>query len=712
MILRYIRGLSNKDANFQIWHMINQCNKKTLKNINEKLQNYNDISDVNCCMIKDIIVFKFHRADVDKEAKPVQPKCFIQFVNPAMESARISKVMQRCNNYWPLNKNEYKLKHHKPDIVFSYTAPIIGRLCNYKKVITDHRYGDLAHMTCECIRIDSKFRNLDGHVITGDYGFIQNKELAKVFSRGPKYRLRRAFDINECVVALRSGLNNYVDKVKERLSKPTSQFRFWIDQICKQWEIDARKTLARRNHPVDKNEKLSISAQADLAKLHLNYVVTPTDKAAQNLSIVCKKLYLTKLYEELSFNSSTYKCDSKTYELCNKTPNELINITTNRSMVLGVDVPADMRSLPIIYLIPKFHKSPIKFRTIIASKKCTTKTASKFVGACLSKVMTARKNYCKSIETMTGVNTYWIIDNNQPILDSISKLNRRSLAKTIDTSDFTTLYTNLRHTDIVNQVGSVIYGCMSDDFGFKRTGNKVIWQHTDMPETFNRSDILELIKYIIRSTYFTLGDMTFRQTIGIPMGTDCAPQLANLTLHNLEYDYMRNKMKHKDWATCKKLSNSYRYIDDISTLNGSNILEEEKTSIYPASLQLIKVNQSSSSADVLDLSIDIHNGKFNYKTYDKRRNFNFQIINFPHISSNIPSHLCYSIYKGQVVRHSKLNYNVSDFIVNIKMLNKAVKTRGYKVNILIKEFKDSVNKHNIDKLYDKPTIWLVNKVFK
>ena len=63
------------------------------------------------------------------------------------------------------------------------------------------------------------------------------------------------------------------------------------------------------------------------------------------------------------------------------------------------------------------------------------------------------------------------------------------------------------------------------------------------------------------------------------MGTDCAPQLANLFLFHYEYLYMKNLMRDKLCIT-KWFRNTVRYIDDLLNLN-NNHFEEEIPNIYP-----------------------------------------------------------------------------------------------------------------------------------
>ena len=51
--------------------------------------------------------------------------------------------------------------------------------------------------------------------------------------------------------------------------------------------------------------------------------------------------------------------------------------------------------------------------------------------------------------------------------------------------------------------------------------------------------------------------------------------------------------------------------------------------IYPTELQLNKANSSDTEAPFLDLNLSITNGIVSSKIYDKRDDFNFEIVNFP-----------------------------------------------------------------------------------
>ena len=83
---------------------------------------------------------------------------------------------------------------------------------------------------------------------------------------------------------------------------------------------------------------------------------------------------------------------------------------------------------------------------------------------------------------------------------------------------------------------------------------------------------MEWTEYLIDNVYIKVGNNVYRQTIGTPTETDCAPQLANLFLFHYEYLYMKNLMRD-NLCMAKKFNNTVRYIDDLLTNNGS--FEEE-----------------------------------------------------------------------------------------------------------------------------------------
>ena len=74
---------------------------------------------------------------------------------------------------------------------------------------------------------------------------------------------------------------------------------------------------------------------------------------------------------------------------------------------------------------------------------------------------------------------------------------------------------------------------------------------------------------------------------------------------------------------------------------------------YPSQLTVEKANKSDHLADYLDLTFIIDNGgKLSNRLHDKRDDFDFHIVNFLFLSSNIPSGLLYGVYISQLIRYA------------------------------------------------------------
>ena len=78
--------------------------------------------------------------------------------------------------------------------------------------------------------------------------------------------------------------------------------------------------------------------------------------------------------------------------------------------------------------------------------------------------------------------------------------------------------------------------------------------------------LMEYIKFLVDNVYISVGNRIYKQTVGIPMGTDCAPMLANLFLFSYEYAYTKEMLK-TDYGTALAMRHTVRYIDDLLTFN-------------------------------------------------------------------------------------------------------------------------------------------------
>ena len=64
---------------------------------------------------------------------------------------------------------------------------------------------------------------------------------------------------------------------------------------------------------------------------------------------------------------------------------------------------------------------------------------------------------------------------------------------------------------------------------------------------------------------------------------------------------------------------------------------------------------------LLFLNLSITNGIVSSKIYDKRDDFNFELVNFPFLDGDVPRSPSYGIYISQLIRFARVSSNVDDF---------------------------------------------------
>ena len=100
--------------------------------------------------------------------------------------------------------------------------------------------------------------------------------------------------------------------------------------------------------------------------------------------------------------------------------------------------------------------------------------------------------------------------------------------------------------------------------------------------------------------------------------------------------------------------------------------------IYPAELQLDKANASDTEAAFLDFNLSIHNDTVSTKIYDRRDDFDFDIVNFPFLDGDVPRHPSYGEYISQPIRFARASSHVTDFNNHSKFLTAKILKQGYR----------------------------------
>ena len=134
-----------------------------------------------------------------------------------------------------------------------------------------------------------------------------------------------------------------------------------------------------------------------------------------------------------------------------------------------------------------------------------------------------------------------------------------------------------------------------------------------------------------------------------------------------------------------KLSKNSRYIDDIAVVNflEFSVISRE---IYDPSLTLEGSTSGYHYDTFLDLQIRIFQNRFIIGIYHKVDDFNFEVINFPFLESNICSRIGYTTFYSQLVRFFRLCNNLTDFLARVNLIYYKLLNRGYSNKLLYKYF--------------------------
>ena len=195
--------------------------------------------------------------------------------------------------------------------------------------------------------------------------------------------------------------------------------------------------------------------KACLSDLHSKYVFVPADKAPNNVIIICKWYYIKTLIKELGLDNCSTPTGNSTYTSCQMSSEDIFNTHDTFMKSLGIELSDDDKKLPYLYWTPKLHKSPVKHRFTAGSSKCTTKELSSLLTKILTVIKTGLENYYSIKTSHTAVNNLWILKNSTNLLSSLGHLGVHR-ATSIQTFDFSTLYTSIPHDLLKSHMNSII----------------------------------------------------------------------------------------------------------------------------------------------------------------------------------------------------------------------------------------------------------------
>jgi hypothetical protein len=140
--------------------------------------------------------------------------------------------------------------------------------------------------------------------------------------------------------------------------------------------------------------------------------------------------------------------------------------------------------------------------------------------------------------------------------DLLEYIQSRSLSScnSIKTVDLSNLYSTIPHSELKDKLRELVQLCFIKRNGQRRYKYLVLGRdrsyfvrhHSDSTKKFSETDIFNMLEFLIDNIFVMFRGSVFQQTVGIPMGTNCAPLLADLFLYSHEADFIQGLLKKNE----------------------------------------------------------------------------------------------------------------------------------------------------------------------
>ena len=178
----------------------------------------------------------------------------------------------------------------------------------------------------------------------------------------------------------------------------------------------------------------------------------------------------------------------------------------------------------------------------------------------------------------------------------------------------------------------------------------------------------------------------YRHIIGIPIGTNCAPIVADLFLFCYERDFMLSLSDNNPADFIEGFNSTFRYLYGLLNID-TPYFEHMGSQIYPTEFQLNKANSSDTeTTPFLALDLSITNDIVSSKFYDKWDDFPFLDG-----KSNVPRSPSYGVYISQLICFARVCSNFEG-IRNLFLTAKLLK-QGYRYHKIRKAISKFYHRH-------------------
>ena len=169
----------------------------------------------------------------------------------------------------------------------------------------------------------------------------------------------------------------------------------------------------------------------------------------------------------------------------------------------------------------------------------------------------------------------WILKNSKELLEHLKSPNFNHITS-IKSFDFSTPYTTT-HEKLKSRLASIIRNSFILKYGNRRYKYLVLGHEeayfvkepSDSKNKYSEDDIIKMQEFLVDNVFVIFAGKVFQQIIGIPMGTNCAPLLANIFLYSYEAEFIQSLLSTERKQLASRFYYTYRYIDDVLSINNT-----------------------------------------------------------------------------------------------------------------------------------------------
>ena len=254
------------------------------------------------------------------------------------------------------------------------------------------------------------------------------------------------------------------------------------------------------------------------------------------------------------------------------------------------------------------HKNPYKHRFIAGSSKCSTKPLSILFTKLLTHIKQGLQKYCETAYSRSGINQMWILKNSKELLDHLKSPNF-NLITNIKSFDFSTFNITIPRQKLKSRLATIIRNSFVHKNGNQRDkylvlgreGPYFVREHSDSKSKYTKEDIIRMLEFLVDNIFVVFAEKVFQQLIGIPMGANCAPLVADIFLYSYETEFIQSLLSTKRKRLASQFNFTYRYIDDVLLSINNPDFENNLGQMYPPELEIKDTTESNTSASYLDL---------------------------------------------------------------------------------------------------------------